>query len=109
MFERMAGVGMTIEQMGAVWGRTGRTLTKRMKEDPQLKEAIERGRAQAHMKVANVAYKMAISGQTPAMTMFWLKARARWKETRVTEHKGLTLEDIVAGSNEDGEVDGDDG
>jgi hypothetical protein len=30
--------------------------------------------------VMQTAFKMAVSGKTPAMTMFWLKTQAGWKE-----------------------------
>lgn len=42
-----------------------------------------------NMSVAQVALKMALSGQDPDMTRFWLKTRAGWKETEVHQHEGL--------------------
>lgn len=39
--------------------------------------------------VGRVALKMALDGQHPDMTRFWLKTRAGWKETEVHEHTGI--------------------
>ena len=39
--------------------------------------------------VAKVALDMALSGQDPVMTKFWLKTQGGWKETEVVEHEGL--------------------
>ena len=67
-----------------------------MKKDPNLLAAIERGRDAAIANVSQTAYQMAVSGEHPAMTMFWLKTRARWKEVHHVEVEGkVTLEDIV--------------
>jgi hypothetical protein len=97
--EHMAGIGLNLEQIAAIYGRSHRTFQKYFKEMPELHAAIERGRANTNKKVTNVAYQMAISGQHPSMTMFWLKCRARWKETVTTEHKlSDSLESIVAAS-----------
>ena len=38
----------------------------------------------ANAKVAETCYKMAVSGNVPAATFFWLKTRARWQETNAT-------------------------
>ena len=42
----------------------------------------------ANSMVARKALSMAMSGKQPDMTKFWLKARAGWKETNVTELTG---------------------
>ena len=47
---------------------------------------IASGRAIAKSKVMKTAYRMAISGEVPAMTMFWLKTQAGWRETNHIDH-----------------------
>lgn len=42
----------------------------------------------ANAMVAKTALGMAISGRYPAMTQFWLKSRAKWKETSAVELTG---------------------
>lgn len=104
--ENMSGMGLTMEQIASIFGVNKRTLERRMHEDDRLKDALDSGRAKAHLRISNVAYKMAASGNVPAMTMFWLKCRAGWKETSVQEHSGtLKLEDIVGRSMKIGKED----
>lgn len=43
-------------------------------------EELELGRIEANARVAATLYKMAVSGDSPASTFFWLKTRARWSE-----------------------------
>lgn len=98
--ERMAAAGLNMRQIASIWDRDERTFRRYYKEYPELTEALKRGRSKANLEIGNIAYKMAKSGNTPAMTMFWLKCRANWKETSVHEHKGLTLEELVNASRE---------
>lgn len=42
----------------------------------------------ANVMVARTALRMAVSGQNADMTKFWLKARAKWKETAAVELTG---------------------
>lgn len=42
----------------------------------------------ANVMVAKVALQMAMSGQSADMTKFWLKTRAKWKETAAIELTG---------------------
>jgi hypothetical protein len=41
-----------------------------------------------NMMVAKAALEMALSGRNPDMTKFWLKTRAKWKETSAIELTG---------------------
>lgn len=99
--ERLAGYGLNMEQIAAVFDRSCPTFERLKAKDPELKAAIERGTIRANEAVTQTAYQMAVSGKVPAMTMFWLKCRARWKETVGLEHSGkVTLEALVAGGND---------
>jgi hypothetical protein len=42
---------------------------------------LDKAPIEANTKVAQTCYQMAISGQHPAATFFWLKTRAGWRET----------------------------
>lgn len=46
------------------------------------------GRAKGIAAIAQTAYQLALSGKNPAMTMFFLKCRGRWKEVHQLEHSG---------------------
>jgi hypothetical protein len=42
----------------------------------------------AHAAVANRAYQMAVTGNPPAATFFYLKTQCGWRETTRVEHTG---------------------
>jgi hypothetical protein len=44
----------------------------------------------ANAMVARVALQMALSGRSPDMTKFWLKSRAKWKETHAVEFNDVS-------------------
>ena len=50
----------------------------------------------ANERVKQTAYQLATSGESPAMTMFWLKCRDNWRETQKIEITGDT-EAMLAG------------
>lgn len=80
----MASYGVPQEEIGAVIGCSHVTLRRYFAAE--LKTAA----IQANAKVAETCYTMAISGQHPAATFFWLKTRARWRET--TDHRFVNEE-----------------
>lgn len=86
--ETMAGMGLNVEQMASILGVSKKTFERRIEDTPAAKDALEKGRALASYNIMETAYKMAQSGKVPAMTMFWLKCRARWREVQVVEHSG---------------------
>lgn len=86
--EGMAAFGMPVKKIAIIMGMSKATFERRCIENPLIFEALERGRANAEMQVTNAAYNMAKSGQNTAMTQFWLKCRAGWKDTTRVEHTG---------------------
>ena len=67
-----------------------------------FKEELATGRTKANSRVAEALYRTAIAGGREGVTaaIFWLKARAGWKETNVHELGGadgtpLTTELLV--------------
>lgn len=86
--ETMSGLGLKVEQMAAVLGMAKKTFERRMNDTTDAKDALEKGRAIAAQQVTKTAYELAKSGKVPAMTMFWLKCRERWREVQVMEHSG---------------------
>ena len=61
-----------------------RTLRKHYRHE------LDHGHSKANAKVAENLYHMALGQGREAVTaaIFWLKARARWKEVSVHEHGG---------------------
>lgn len=84
--EDFASAGLIVEQMASLLGYSKKTLERFMQDDPSLHDALEKGRVKPVLKVAQTAYAMAVSGEVPAMTMFYLKTRGKWKETHVVEN-----------------------
>jgi hypothetical protein len=80
--KKLAMHGMTIKDIASVKSISIATLKRRcMKE-------INSGRVFAKAVVQATAYDMAISGKHPAMTIFWLKTRCKWREKNRFELTG---------------------
>lgn len=94
ILENLSGLGMTQRQIACMLGMSLLTFENRMAENPEIREILKRGKALAISKVASKAYEMAISGENTAMTIFFLKTQAGWKETQHIEHKVAPTEDM---------------
>lgn len=79
----MTGLGLTADDICNVMGFSRATLFKYFKPE------LSAGNSVAKSKVAQSAFKMATGEKHPAMTMFWLKCRAGWRETQVNTHDEL--------------------
>ena len=74
----LSTVGTRHEDIASVLSITHDTLVKYYKEE------LDKGRIEANASVAETLFKQAKEGNTTAM-IFWLKSRARWKES--TQHE----------------------
>lgn len=88
LIAKLAGQGLNVAQIAHIVGVSKKTLERRMKDTPHASDALEKGRAQAARRVTQTAYRLAVSGKVPAMTMFWLKCRERWSEVSKLELSG---------------------
>ena len=70
----MAGHGIYENAIAKVMKITPAALRKHFRNE------LSTARAIANSKVAETAYQLATSGKAPAVTMFWLKTRAGWRE-----------------------------
>jgi hypothetical protein len=77
----MSGLGLTHEQIAVVLGISADTLTRHYQAD------LDRGHAQAVATIAGGLFSQARAGNLGAQ-IFWLKARAGWRERQVVEHAG---------------------
>jgi metal-dependent HD superfamily phosphatase/phosphodiesterase len=84
--ELHAGQGMTLHQIAIMIDIGDSTLDRWMAE-PRVKRAYERGRLQAHGKVAQTLFEMAIAGDTVA-AIFYLKAQAGWSDKQPVPDAG---------------------
>ena len=80
----MTGFGLTQAQIAAIVGISEDTLQKYYQEE------IEKGVARANMQVANNLFSIATSKGSGAVAaaIFWMKTRARWRETDRIEVSG---------------------
>jgi phosphohistidine phosphatase SixA len=74
----LSTVGTRHEDIASVLNISHDTLVKYYKEE------LDKGRIEANASVAETLFKQAKEGNTTAM-IFWLKSRARWKES--TQHE----------------------
>jgi len=77
----LSTVGTRHEDIATVLSISADTLTKYYKEE------LDKGRIEANASVAETLFKQAKEGNTTAM-IFWLKSRAKWKETSQHEISG---------------------
>ena len=80
--EAMTGYGIPEQAIAQTLGIDAKTLRKYFRQELDL------GATKANATVAQSAFRLASSGQCPAMTMFWLKCRAGWRETTILQHTG---------------------
>ncbi len=70
--EEMVTIGLDQHTIAKVMGISNATLTKYFAQNLLV------GKDKRTARVAGVAYEMAVSGESPSMTTFWLKTQAGW-------------------------------
>ena len=74
MARAMAGLGLPQEQIALLLEIDAKTLRK------HLRDELDRGMAEANVKIAQSLFNMATTGGSVAAAIFWMKARAGWRE-----------------------------
>jgi transcriptional regulator with XRE-family HTH domain len=74
MVELCAMGGIPQQEIAGALGISSVTLRKYFRGE------LDTAYVMANAKVVQTAFEMAVSGKTPAMTIFWLKARMGWSE-----------------------------
>jgi hypothetical protein len=82
--EALAGYGVPEAEIAALVDVDAKTLRKHYRHE------LDHGHTKANAKVAENLYHLALGEGREAVTaaIFWLKARARWKEVSIHEHGG---------------------
>ena len=70
----MAGFGTPYTDIAPFLGIDTKTLRKHFREE------LDRGMTEANAKVAQSLFQMATQGKNVAAAIFWMKARAGWRE-----------------------------
>lgn len=76
--EQLAGLGLTMEDLGDFFGMSDSTLRRRMKEDPIVLQAYKRGVARANARITGTLFQKAVNGNVTAL-IFWCKTRLQWR------------------------------
>jgi integrase len=85
----MSGFGIPQEQIATHLGIDAKTLRKHFRQD------LDRGMVEATAKVAQSLFQMATTGKNVAAAIFWMKARAGWREKHEVEVRPLRrVEDL---------------
>ena len=79
MAKAMAGLGLPQDQIALLLEIDPKTLRKHFRDD------LDRGMAEANVKVGQTLFAMATRGDNTAATIFWMKARAGWREKHATD------------------------
>ena len=77
--ESLAANGLTKEEIAHCLDISYQTLNEKTKQYSEFSEAIKRGKSKGIGMMANNLVKLAKGGNAAA-NIFWLKARAKWKE-----------------------------
>jgi len=85
--EEMVCIGLDQHTIAKIMGISNATLVK------YYSHKLLVGREKRTARVAGVAYEMAVSGESPSMTTFWLKTQAGWspKHTVVVEDRTFDI------------------
>ena len=79
MVKVMSGFGIPQPDIAGQIGIDAKTLRKHFREE------LDRGMTEANMRVAQSLFSMATTGGSVAAAIFWMKARAGWREKHLEE------------------------
>jgi hypothetical protein len=88
LVKTLAAVGVTFEDIATKLEISSDTLVKYYKKE------LDDGRIDANASIGQTLFQQAKNGNTAA-AIFWLKTRARWKETQAVELSGPNGSEMV--------------
>jgi hypothetical protein len=87
----MAGFGVPHEQIATFLRIDAKTLRKHYRDE------LDRGMVEANVKVAQTLFQLATADKNVAAAIFWMKARAGWREKVNLEHSGVVAARVISG------------
>ena len=78
--EKFGAMGARLGDIANYYNMSQRTLDNVFNRNPNLFQAIKKGKFMANIAVADSLYNNAVRENNVAAQIFWLKTRARWKE-----------------------------
>lgn len=107
--EPLAAAGFTLEEIADSLGISRTSLFRRRKEMNQLEHAIKKGRIEAHAKVSNALFQLAISGDLGAIVWYEKTRRGLSGKAASSDNELIvTIKREVEGSSYPDEVSIDD-
>lgn len=88
--ERLAGLGLTQDEIALSLGVSLATITRRQRDNDDFDEAIKRGKAKANQEVANALFGKAAAGDMTAV-IWWEKTRAGRSDKTVNQNMTVDL------------------
>lgn len=86
--ERMASLGLSIDQIAGVVGCSSDTIYRRLKEgDTELSAAILKGRSEAILEVSKKCFELALEGDV-GLIKYILSCKGGWTEKTQVFHEG---------------------
>ena len=82
MVRALSGYGVPQDDIAIHIGIDAKTLRKHFRSE------LDRGSIEATAKVAQSLFNMATQGNNVAAAIFWMKARAGWREKHDVQHSG---------------------
>jgi hypothetical protein len=92
LVETSSGLGLPHESIAVLVGIDDKTLRKYYREE------LDKGKAKAHVKIAQTLYQKATAGDTTSL-IWWTKSQMRWSETVKQEHMGADGAPLLSGIN----------
>jgi alpha-glucuronidase len=86
--ESLAAKGLVQTEIAEALGICYDTFLQKKREYPQMIDAIKKGRAKGIAAVSNALFNNAVQGNNVAAQIFYLKARAQWKDNQSVELTG---------------------
>jgi hypothetical protein len=100
MVRTLAAYGTLQEDIALCLGlRSAKTLRRHFRDE------LDRAATEANARVAQSLFQQAISGKHTAAAIFWLKARARWRESAADTRRSVAAPPFVVTPDKDDEDD----
>lgn len=78
--EKLASLGVTVLQIAHFFDMTEKSFYRKAEKDPEIMNAVNRGRARGIVSASGKLYQKMQEGDTKAI-MFFLRARAGWNDS----------------------------
>lgn len=89
----LVGFGVSHEDIAKYQGIDAKTLRKHYRDE------LDQGVIKANAAVAKSLYNQAVNGKSTVAAIFWLKTRARWRETSSAEDQDREVQPLSISFN----------